>query len=115
MEDFTKIFTECRYAKPFITLNVLFLLMSFSGKFAIEMYAVDVLKGVRSSIARRSALILLGEFEAAGSISNSPCNHCRICQLLGFPPVPTTGKTLAKEKYSYHLLTHNGSCLGRSW
>jgi hypothetical protein len=31
---------EKRYYKPFLILNTLFLLMIFSGKFAIEFYAV---------------------------------------------------------------------------
>ena len=42
--EMIKIFREPCYLKPFITLNVLFLLMTFSGKFAVEMYALDILE-----------------------------------------------------------------------
>ena len=34
------LFRERRYFRPFLTLNALFLFMIFSGKFAIEFYAV---------------------------------------------------------------------------
>ena len=64
-----KIFRECGYLKPFIILNILFLLMNFSGKFAIEMYALDILETTKSSLRQFSAIILLGCLAKLGSNS----------------------------------------------
>ena len=58
--ELIKIFREPCYLKPFITLNVLFLLMTFSGKFAVEMYALDILERIKTSLGQFSAIILLG-------------------------------------------------------
>ena len=46
--------------KPFLTLNVLFVLMLFSGKFAIEMYAVDIFKQTQDSVDENTATVILG-------------------------------------------------------
>ena len=113
VREFIKIFTEWRYVKPFISLNVLFLLMSFSGKFAIEMYAMDILEATKSSIDRRSALISLGWIEALGMATNLACNDCRSSQPCGLPSIPATGETLSKKKYSDNLLSLDGSHTGR--
>jgi hypothetical protein len=40
LQSLKVLFREKRYYKPFLTLNALFLFMIFSGKFAIEFYAV---------------------------------------------------------------------------
>ena len=50
-----------KYLQPFVNLNILFLLMLFSGKFAIEMYAVDILEDVQNSIDEYLAAIILGK------------------------------------------------------
>jgi len=42
LEGITKITSDPAYWKPFIILNTLFLLMLFSGKFAIDFYAVNI-------------------------------------------------------------------------
>ena len=46
----SKIFTEKQYFQPLASLNILFLLMLFSGKFAIEMYAVDIFRKTQDHV-----------------------------------------------------------------
>ena len=51
-----------QYIKPFLILNVLFLLMLFSGKFVIEMFAVEILEElVTDGVDENIATILLGK------------------------------------------------------
>jgi len=44
LEGLVKLFTKKKYFKPFVILNSLFLLMLFSGKFAIDFYAVEIVQ-----------------------------------------------------------------------
>ena len=52
---------DTQLCKPFLTLNVLFVLMLFSGKFAIEMYAVDIFKQTQDSVDESTATVILGK------------------------------------------------------
>ena len=52
---------DTQLCKPFLTLNVLFVLMLFSGKFAIEMYAVDIFKQTQDSVNENTATVILGK------------------------------------------------------
>ena len=69
--------------------------MSFSGMFAIEMYALDILEKTKTSIGQFSAIISLGWVGNLGSNCNLACNrnHCRDCQPPGLSSIPTCGKT----------------------
>ena len=53
--------SQPQLCKPFLTLNVLFVLMLFSGKFAIEMYAVDIFKHSQDSVDENTATVILGK------------------------------------------------------
>ena len=53
--------SQPQLCKPFLTLNVLFVLMLFSGKFAIEMYAVDIFKQTQDSVDENTATVILGK------------------------------------------------------
>ena len=46
---------------PFVNLNILFLLMLFSGKFAIEMYAVGIFNQTQDAMDENIATIILGK------------------------------------------------------
>ena len=107
--DLIKIFRERCYLKPFIILNILFLLMSFSGKFAIEMYALDILERTKTSLGQSSAIILLGWVGNLGSNYNlaSNRNHCRDCQPPGLSSIPTCGKTGLEEEHSDQFLSYH--------
>ena len=57
-----KMLLTWQYIKPFLILNVLFLLMLFSGKFVIEMFAVEILEQlVTDGVDENIATILLGK------------------------------------------------------
>ena len=63
---------DTQLCKPFLTLNVLFVLMLFSGKFAIEMYAVDIFKQTQDSVDENTATVILGkgvDIRAANKLS----------------------------------------------
>ena len=57
----SKIVTEKQYFQPLASLNILFLLMLFSGKFAIEMYAVGIFNQTQDSMDENIATIFLGK------------------------------------------------------
>ena len=52
---------------PFVHLNILFVLMLFSGKFAIEMYAVGIFKQTQDTMDENIATIILGKLLVAFS------------------------------------------------
>ena len=57
-----KMLLTWHYIKPFLILNVLFLLMLYSGKFVIEMFAVEILEElVTDGVDENIATILLGK------------------------------------------------------
>jgi len=63
-----KIFTEIKYLRPFLILNTLFLLMIFSGKFAIDFYAIDVLAKVGGSMDKHLAAVLVAIIQLVGAL-----------------------------------------------
>merc|ERR1719232_2261913 len=63
-----KVFTEKKYFKPFFTLNFLFFLMIFSGKFTIDFYAVDFFKKTGSSINEYISAVILAFIHLVGSL-----------------------------------------------
>ena len=53
-----------QYRRPFLLLNMLFVLMTFSGKFAIGFYAVEVFHDANSGLNEYFSAIVVGEFWA---------------------------------------------------
>lgn len=51
-----------QYRKPFLLLNFLFLLMSFSGKFAISFYAVEIFHDASGRLNEYYSAILVGTY-----------------------------------------------------
>lgn len=115
--ELIKILREPCYLKPFITLNVLFLLMTFSGKFAVEMYALDILERTKTSLGQLSAIILLGWVGNLGSNYNLTCNrnHCRDCQPPGLSSLPSCGKTGGQKEHPDRFLSYHEPRTGCSW
>ncbi|QQP51023.1 Uncharacterized protein FKW44_012226, partial [Caligus rogercresseyi] len=54
-------FTRRQYRKPFILLNILFLLMTFSGNHGISFYALDILKTSHDALDEHISIVLIGE------------------------------------------------------
>lgn len=67
-EGLQKIFQEKKYLKPFIILNSLFLLMLFSGKFAIDFYAVSIFKDSGAHINEYLAAVIIAFIHLIGSL-----------------------------------------------
>ena len=61
MKTFLVILTKRRHLVPFVNLNILFVLMLFSGKFAIEMYAVGIINRIQDTMDENIATIFLGK------------------------------------------------------
>ena len=110
-----KIFRKRRYLKPFIILNILFLLMTFSGKFAIEMYALDILERTKTSLGQFSAIILLGWVENLGSNLDCNRNHCRDCQPPRLSSIPTCSPTGLEKEHSDQLISSHEPRTRHSW
>ena len=115
MMNLMKIFRECRYLKPFVILNILFLLMNFSGKFAIEMYALDILETTKSSLGPFSAIILLGWVGKLDSNLARHRNHCRDCQPPRVSSIPTCGQTGLEKEHSDQFISSHEPGTGHPW
>ena len=50
-----------QYRRPFLLLNMLFILMTFSGKFAIGFYAVEVFHDASSGLNEYFSAIVVGK------------------------------------------------------
>jgi len=68
LQGLKKIFTEAKYLRPFLVLNTLFLLMLFSGKFAIDFYAIDILAKVGGSMDKHLAAVLVAIIQLVGAL-----------------------------------------------
>jgi len=65
--------TGRRYRRPFLTLNFLFLLMTFTGNFAITFYAVEVFQHAgKGYINEYVSAIIIGAIKLLGSILYIP-------------------------------------------
>ena len=51
-----------QYRRPFLLLNMLFVLMTFSGKFAIGFYAVEVFHDASSGLNEYFSAIVVGRW-----------------------------------------------------
>ena len=72
LEGLAKLFTEKKYLKPFAILNCLFLLMLFSGKFAIDFYAVEIVKHFEGSMNEYLSVVIIAFISLIGSLSYIP-------------------------------------------
>ncbi len=61
-----------QYRRPFLILNFLFVLMTFSGKFAIGFYAVEVFRDASSEINEYFSAIIVGAIRLVGSLLYIP-------------------------------------------
>ena len=53
-----------QYRRPFLLLNMLFVLMTFSGKFAIGFYAVEVFHDASSGLNEYFSAIVVGRWRS---------------------------------------------------
>lgn len=58
---FEQMFFQRQYRRPFIILNVLFILMIFSGKFAISFYAVEIFHQSSGHVNEYISAIIVGK------------------------------------------------------
>jgi len=61
-----------QYRRPFLLLNMLFVLMTFSGKFAIGFYAVEVFHDASSGLNEYFSAIVVGAIRLFGSLLYIP-------------------------------------------
>jgi len=61
-----------QYRRPFFVLNALFLLTTFSGKFAIGFYAVEVFRAASHSVDEYTSAIVVGFIKLVGSFLYLP-------------------------------------------
>lgn len=61
-----------QYRRPFLLLNMLFILMTFSGKFAIGFYAVEVFHDASSGLNEYFSAIVVGAIRLFGSLLYIP-------------------------------------------
>lgn len=59
---------EKRYYRPFLILNTLFLLVNFSGKSAIEFYAVSIFGKTGSNIDNYLSAVIIAAIQLVGSL-----------------------------------------------
>jgi len=72
LEGLRKVFTEKKYFKPFVILNSLFLLMLFSGKFAIDFYAVDIFQHFGGNMNEYLSAVIIAFINLIGSLLYIP-------------------------------------------
>jgi len=62
------IFSQRKYFRPFLILNTLFLFMLFSGKFAIEFYAVDIFTKAGGQMDKYLSAVIIAIIQLVGSL-----------------------------------------------
>lgn len=67
-EGLVKIFSEKKYFKPFFILNSLFFLMLFSGKFAVDFYAVEIFQNFGSNMNEYLSSVIIAFIHLLGSL-----------------------------------------------
>ena len=67
LEGMRRVFIERKYFESFLTLNILFLFMLFSGKFAIEFYAVSIFQDAGGDIDEYLSAVMIGCIHLLGS------------------------------------------------
>jgi hypothetical protein len=59
--DAKKFISFILFRRPFLILNFLFVLMTFSGKFAISFYAIEVLRDASNGMNEYFSAIIVGK------------------------------------------------------
>jgi len=67
-EGIGKLFTEKKYLKPFVILNSLFFLMLFSGKFAIDFYAVEIFQHFGGNMNEYLSAVIIAFINLIGAL-----------------------------------------------
>lgn len=68
IEGLGKIFSDRRYYRPFVILNIIFALMLFSGKFAIEFNAVEIFQKAGGHMDEHYSAITISAIHLVGSL-----------------------------------------------
>jgi MFS family permease len=68
IEGLGKIFADRRYYRPFVVLNVIFMLTLFSGKFAIEFNAVEIFQKAGGHMDEHFSAITISAIHLVGSL-----------------------------------------------
>lgn len=68
LQSLKSIFGERKYFRPFLVLNTLFLFMLFSGKFAIEFYAVDIFTKAGGQMDKYLSAVIIAIIQLVGSL-----------------------------------------------
>ena len=73
--------TRRQYRRPFLILNFLFVLMTFSGNFAITFYAVDIFHKATSQINEYLSAVIIGLIKFIGALLYIPAINLfnRLC------------------------------------
>jgi len=72
LQSLKSIFGERKYFRPFLILNTLFLFMLFSGKFAIEFYAVDIFTKAGGQMDKYLSAVIIAIIQLVGSLMFLP-------------------------------------------
>jgi len=64
--------TRRQYRRPFLILNFLFILMTFSGNFAITFYAVDIFQNVSPFVNEYLSAVIIGIIKFVGALLYIP-------------------------------------------
>eukprot|EP00091_Calanus_sinicus_P011843 TRINITY_DN2672_c0_g1_i2.p1 TRINITY_DN2672_c0_g1~~TRINITY_DN2672_c0_g1_i2.p1 ORF type:complete len:586 (-),score=108.96 TRINITY_DN2672_c0_g1_i2:152-1909(-) len=72
LEGLVKLFSEKKYFKPFVILNSLFILMLFSGKFAIDFYAVEIFQHFGGNMNEYLSAVIIAFISLIGSLLYVP-------------------------------------------
>jgi len=115
-EGLQKIWGEKKYRKPFIILNSLFLLMIFSGKFAIEFYAVKIFKNSGAHINEYLAAVIIAFINLVGSLMFIPLVKRFPRKILLILSSLVMGVSLVLLGFSVYYLNHiSDIVLGFNW
>ena len=99
--------TRRQYRRPFLILNFLFILMTFSGNFAITFYAVDIFQNVSPFVNEYLSAVIIGIIKFVGALLYIPAIKyvsrriliCGSAFVMGIRYVFLSKKKIWKRKY----------------
>ena len=100
------IWKEKKYLRPFLILNLLFLLMLLSGKFSIEFYAVNIFKDTAAHINEYLAAVIIAFIHLVGSLIFIPLVQRFSRKLLLILSSLVMGVSLVLLGFSVYYLNH---------
>jgi len=115
LEGIGKLFTEKKYLKPFVILNSLFFLMLFSGKFAIDFYAVEIFQHFGGNMNEYLSAVIIAFINLIGALLFIPMvKRCSRKMLLTFSSmlmgVSLVLLGLCMYSHTYHSLSVLSDC-----